>query len=137
MRIRNGFFRNYFEINNAECDVKPDIRNACYRIVLNENNGFPFRLHYHRNRINADVYHSLADGFGLSTFMWTLVGEYLRLKGYNISHNQFVLDVNDEPTAEEMEDAYNNNDESYTFSNWLDFNIVIEYLKNKRKELII
>lgn len=106
VRIRNGFFRNYFEINNAECDVKPDIRNACYRIVLNENNGFPFRLHYHRNRINADVYHSLADGFGISTFMWTLVGEYLRLKGYNISHNQFVLDVNDEPTAEEMEDAY-------------------------------
>ena len=39
-------------------------------------------------------------------------------------------------TIEEMEEAYNNNDENYTFSNWLDFNVVIEYLKNKRKEMI-
>ena len=40
-------------------------------------------------------------------------------------------------TLEEMENAYINNDEIYTFSNWLDFNEVIEYLKNKRKEMII
>lgn len=40
-------------------------------------------------------------------------------------------------TIEEMEKAYINNDEIYTFSNWLDFNEVIEYLKNKRKEMII
>lgn len=106
VRIRNGFFRNYFEINNMDCPVYPDIRNCCYRVVLNENNGFPFRIYYHRNRVNADVYHSLADGFGVSTFMFTLIGEYLRLKGYSIPYNQFVLNVNDEPTAEEMEDAY-------------------------------
>lgn len=40
-------------------------------------------------------------------------------------------------TIEEMQEAYNKNDKNYTFSNWPDFDIVIEYLKNKRKELII
>ena len=39
-------------------------------------------------------------------------------------------------TIEEMEDAYNNNDENYTFTGWKDFTETIEYLKNKRKEMI-
>ena len=39
-------------------------------------------------------------------------------------------------TIEEMEEAYNNQDESYTFVGWKDFQQSIEYLKNKRKEMI-
>lgn len=39
-------------------------------------------------------------------------------------------------TIEEMQEAYNNNDESYTFTGWIDFAEAIEYLKNKRNEMI-
>lgn len=39
-------------------------------------------------------------------------------------------------TIEEMQEAYNNNDENYTFIGWEDFADTIEYLKNKRKEMI-
>ena len=39
-------------------------------------------------------------------------------------------------TIEEMEEVYNNNDENYTFTRWADIQEVIEYLKNKRKEMI-
>jgi len=39
-------------------------------------------------------------------------------------------------TIEQMEEAFNNNDENYTFTGWEDFEETIQYLKNKRKEMI-
>ena len=39
-------------------------------------------------------------------------------------------------TIEEMEEAFNKKDENYTFIGWPDFEEVVKYLKNKRKELI-
>ena len=106
VRMRKGFFWNYFETNNMECPVNPDIKNHCYRINFKENNGFLFRVYYFGNRIGVDVYHSLCDGYGAAVFISTLTAQYLRLKGHEISHNSFVLDINDEPEHEELEDAY-------------------------------
>ncbi|MBE6783092.1 MAG: hypothetical protein E7536_03680 [Ruminococcaceae bacterium] len=106
VRMRKGFFWNYLEYNEKECPIKPDICNFCYRINFKENNGFLFRIFYHENRINIDFYHALCDGYGAMVFLSTLTGEYLRLKGYKISHNQLVLNVEDSFNAEEKEDAY-------------------------------
>ena len=106
VRMRNGFFWHYLERNPNECSVMPDIRNSCYRIKFRENNGFLFRVYYHADRISVDVYHALCDGYGAAVFTSTLVGEYLRIKGYDIPYNQFVLDVNASPRAEELEDSY-------------------------------
>ena len=106
VKMRDGFFQNYFERNDLECPVSPDIKNPCYRIDCKENNGYLIRVYYHSCRISVDYYHALCDGYGASVFLSTLVGEYLRLKGYSISCNQFVLDVNEKPRKEESEDAY-------------------------------
>ncbi len=106
VRMKKGFFWNYFEINDMECPVNPDIKNHCYRINFKENNGFLFRIYYHHNRICIDFYHSLCDGYGGAVFISTLAGHYLRLKGCSVSHNKFVLDVNEKPKDEELEDAY-------------------------------
>ncbi len=106
VRIRNGFFWHYFEKNPQKPLVCPDINNPCYRINFKENNGFLFRTYYHGKRICVDVYHALCDGYGAVIFVSTLAAEYLRLKGYPISHNEFVLDVNEEPRPEELEDSY-------------------------------
>ncbi|MBR3588554.1 MAG: alcohol acetyltransferase [Clostridia bacterium] len=106
VKMKKGFFWNYLEINDMECPVNPDIKNHCYRINFKENNGFLFRIYYHHNRIGIDFYHSLCDGYGGAVFLSTLTGEYLRLKGHSVSHNQFVLNVNEEPRDEELEDAY-------------------------------
>ena len=106
VKMHDGFFQNYFERNDLECPVNPDIKNGCYRINYKENNGYLIRVYYHCRRISIDYYHAVCDGYGASVFMSTLVGEYLRLKGYSISHNQFVLDVNEKPRNEEIEDAY-------------------------------
>ncbi|MBQ8503660.1 MAG: alcohol acetyltransferase [Clostridia bacterium] len=107
VRIRKGFFWHYFEKNPNPCPIMHDIKNLCYRINFKENNGYLFRLYYHGNRISVDIYHALSDGYGGAVFLSTLVGEYLRLCGFEISHNRFVLDVNEPPKKEEIEDAYN------------------------------
>lgn len=112
VRMKNGIFENYFEPNDSECPVNPDIKNFGYRINYKENNGYLIRVYYHRRRISVDYFHALCDGYGASVFISTLAGQYLRLKGRSISCNQFVLDVNEEPKACEMEDAY----ESYATS---------------------
>lgn len=106
VRIRSGFFSNYYETNELSCPLNPDIKNHCYRIHFKENNGYLFRVYYHGSRISIDIYHSLCDGYGGAVFLSTLTGEYLRLKGYSISYNSFVLNVNEDPKAEEYEDAY-------------------------------
>ena len=106
VRMRHGFFGSYLERNEMECPISSDIKNFCYRINYRENNGFLFRVYFHKNRISLDVYHVLCDGFGVTTLLCTLTGEYLRLKGYEISTNQFVLDVNESPRTEEYEEAY-------------------------------
>ncbi len=106
VKIRSGFFGNYFEGNERDCPVNHDIKNHCYRIGFKENNGYIFRVYYHKSRISIDIYHALCDGYGGAVFLFTLAGEYLRLKGHSISHNQLVLDVNEAPKSEELEDAY-------------------------------
>lgn len=106
VRMRKGFFWNYFEANEMECPINPDIKNHCYRINFRENNGYLFRVYYHDKFIGVDIYHSLCDGHAGAVFISTLVGQYLRLKGHAVSHNQFVLDTSEKVKKEELEDAY-------------------------------
>lgn len=106
VRMRYGFFCNYLEPNKEECPINEDIANFCYRINFKENNGYLFRVYYRKSRISVDFYHALCDGHSGTVFIYTLIGEYLRLKGETISSGKFVLDTKAEETAEELEDAY-------------------------------
>ncbi len=106
VRIRSGFFWNYYEKNGMDCPINHDIKNHCYRIGFKENNGYLFRVYYHRSHISLDIYHALCDGYGGAVFLSTLTGEYLRLKGESISCNRFVLNPKEESTEGEREDAY-------------------------------
>lgn len=107
VRIRSGFFWNYFEKNPGKPVVSHDVKNLCYRINFKENNGFLFRMYYHLNRISVDCYHAVSDGYGCCVFLSTVAAQYLRLEGYDIPSGGFVLDLNEKPTHSEVEDAYN------------------------------
>lgn len=106
VKMRKGFFWNYLEKNDMECPVNHDIKNHCYRIHFKENNGYLLRVYYRKQYIAVDIYHSLCDGYGGAVFVSTLVGQYLSLKGHDISHNQFVLDTEEEAKTTELEDSY-------------------------------
>lgn len=106
VRIRPGFFWYYFEHNPNEPLVLEDVKNICYRVKFRENVGYLFRVFYHENRIAVDFYHALSDGYGGAVFVSSLAAEYLRLKGYDIPNGGMVLDLSQEPTRDEMLDAY-------------------------------
>ncbi len=106
VRLRNGFFWHYIEKNPEDPVVIPDANNPCLRIKFNENNRFMFRVFYYKNRITLEIFHALTDGFGACVFLNTFTAEYLRMKGYDIPVGGMVLDINEEPKAEEIEDSY-------------------------------
>lgn len=105
--MKRGFFWYYLKKNpHGSPEVKPDIVNPCYRVKFNENRGYLFRVYYYENKISVDFYHALTDGRGASLFTCTLVAQYLRLLGYDIPNGYNVLDINQKPTAEELEDPF-------------------------------
>lgn len=107
VRIKKGLFWYYFEKNpNKAPDVKPDIQNPCHRVKFKENKGYLFRVYYHGKRIAVDTYHAITDGHGAAVFGSTLVAEYLKLCGRNISAGGLVLDTNDAPKKAELEDSF-------------------------------
>ncbi len=107
VRIKKGLFWYYFEKNpNIAPDVKPDIQNPCHRVKFKENKGFLFRVYYHGKRIAVDTYHAITDGHGAAVFGSTLAAEYLKLCGHEISAGGLVLDANESPKKEELEDSF-------------------------------
>ena len=106
VRLRNGFFWHYIEKNPEDPVVVPDANNPCMRIKYNENNRYMFKVLYYKSRITLEIFHALTDGYGACVFLNTFTAEYLRMKGYDIPVGGMVLDINEAPKAEEIEDSY-------------------------------
>ena len=106
VRLRNGFFWHYIEKNPEDPVVLPDANNPCLRIKFNENNRYMFKVFYYKNRISLEIFHALTDGYGACVFLNTFTAEYFRMKGYDIPVGGMVLDINEKPKAEEIEDSY-------------------------------
>ncbi len=106
VRLRNGFFWHYIEKNPETPVVLPDANNPCLRIKYNENNRYMFRIFYYKNKISLEIFHALTDGYGACVFLNTITAEYLRMKGYDIPSGGMVLNINEQPKAEEIEDSF-------------------------------
>ena len=86
--------------------VKEDISNPCQPVRFREDNGWLVRFYYYRNRISLEVFHALSDGAGALIFFRTLLAEYLRQTGISVPAGNGVLDLEEPPRKEELEDAY-------------------------------
>ncbi len=105
--IRKGLFWRYLEPNNRPGPyVQPDIKNPCMPMPFKSNNRYLIRVYYFNNRISLEAHHCLGDGTGGMCLLQTLTAVYLRLKGYSVTPSGFVLDLNETPDPEELEDAY-------------------------------
>ena len=105
--LKRGFFWYYLEQIEGAPPIRPDVDNPLQKLVFHKNNGFMYRLLYYKNRIAVEFFHSLTDGTGGLTFLLSLVSEYVRLKyGENIPADKFILNMDDEPSEEELEDAF-------------------------------
>lgn len=105
--IRKGLFWRYLEPNNRPGPfVQPDIKNPCMPMSFKANNHYLIRIYYHECRIALEAHHSLGDGTGGMCVLLTITAVYLRLLGHHISTGGFVLNIEEEPDPEELEDAY-------------------------------
>lgn len=105
--IRKGLFWRYLEPNDRPGPfVQPDIKNPCMPMNFKTNNRYLLRIYYYDCRIAMEAHHSLGDGTGGMCVLQTITAVYLRLLGHNISNGYFVKNVDEEPTAGELEDAY-------------------------------
>lgn len=105
--IRKGVFWRYLEPNDRPGPfVQPDIKNPCMPMSFKANNRYLVRVYYFGRRISLEAHHSLGDGSGAMCVLQTITAVYLRLLGYEIDNGGYVLDIDSEPIAEELEDAY-------------------------------
>lgn len=107
VHIKKGAFWYYFEPNPAPGPfVKRDISNPCQPVRFREDNGWLVRFYYYEHRISLEVFHALSDGAGALVFFRTLLAVYLREMGHAIPDGPGILDVEEPPRREELEDAY-------------------------------
>ncbi|MBQ7839985.1 MAG: alcohol acetyltransferase [Lachnospiraceae bacterium] len=105
--MRKGLFWRYLEPNDRSGPfVRPDVRNFCMPMPFKGNHRYLIRVYYYDRRISLEAHHSLGDGTGGMALLQTITATYLRLLGHTITNQYFVLDVNEEPDPEELEDAY-------------------------------
>jgi len=104
-RIRRGMFWYYFETNTRPAPaVREEIYYPCRYIEDHQNNGYMFRVTYHKTRINLEVFHVLTDGMGAFTFLRELVYQYLRLTNEDLMQKMGEKLCSD--TSLNKEDSY-------------------------------
>ena len=107
VRIRKGAFWCYFEPNEKPGPfVRRDIANPCQPIREKQDNDWLIRFFYYEKRISFEAFHAISDGAGALTFFRTLLAEYLRERGMEIPPDPSILNVEEAPRPEELEDAY-------------------------------
>ena len=111
VRLRRGMFWYYFEEVPAPAPEKDDAF-PCRRMTRAELSRCAIRILYYRDRIAVELFHAVTDGNGAMIFLKSLVAEYLRLQyGAEIPSEAGVLNLNDEPKPEELEDSFLKNED--------------------------
>jgi NRPS condensation-like uncharacterized protein len=100
--IKQGFFWSYFQKSGMEYTVTDD-------------NGIPFsqekkqkaflKVYYHNRKINLEIHHTLADGYGAMVFLKTLLGQYFTVKDNIMVQDNDIRHNCEIPKYEEYEDC--------------------------------
>lgn len=106
VRMRAGLFWYYLEEIREPLAVRPDVGHPCMPFRFHQDHGYLIRVFYYQNRVSAEFFHSLTDGWGGMTFLKTLVVEYLRQCGKKVEFDHGAMNVKDTPRKEETEDAF-------------------------------
>lgn len=79
VRMKDGFFWNYFEENLKDPIVEKEREYPCKYINPKTNNNYLFKVTYFQNKINIDIFHSLTDGNSGTQFFKEIIYTYLEL----------------------------------------------------------
>lgn len=118
--VKRGFFWHYLETTNNIPIVEEEKDIPCKPISIVLRSYRSFRILYYKKRISIEVFHALTDGSGAIVFLKTLLNQYLRLKGVDISYSDEVLDINEEVKDEELVNEFVNAKGDSDFNKFMD-----------------
>lgn len=79
VRMKLGFFWNYFEHNPKEPIIEEEKDYPCKYIDYKRNNNYLFKVTYYDQKINIDIFHSLTDGNNGNLFFREIIYTYIEL----------------------------------------------------------
>ncbi|MCU4163849.1 hypothetical protein [Carboxylicivirga caseinilyticus] len=104
--LHGGFFWYYLEQVNNPIRILHDNGVTCKAFKRNQESNLLVRILVHKNKISAEFSHILTDGYGLLTFLKTILIYYFQDKGL-LDTNQIDSFYTMKADKEEYEDAYN------------------------------
>ncbi|MEA4898330.1 MAG: hypothetical protein VB067_02130 [Christensenellaceae bacterium] len=100
--LKKGLFWYYFEDSDIRAQVQEECLPVCSPLYNVDRHGLLFRVSYFGQRINLEVFHSLADGSGALRFLRGMIHHYLALKHGLTGHL-----ADDEPARDQVDqDAF-------------------------------
>jgi len=107
VRISYGLFWYYLEEVTKAPEIEEEKSFPVAHMHFKDIRKCAFRVIVYKNRIALEIYHALTDGNGAMVFLKTLVAEYLRERyGAQIPFTHGVLDCDEAPKDEELEDSF-------------------------------
>jgi NRPS condensation-like uncharacterized protein len=103
--LRKGFFWYYLEQVDHPVIIGRDEGNPCQAFDNVGKGGLLFRILVYKNQISVEFSHILSDGYGVLTYLKSLIIYYFRDKGL-IPDNQLDNIYKVDADKEEIEDAY-------------------------------
>lgn len=79
VRMKQGFFWNYFEHNPKDPLIEEEKDYPCKYIDYRRNNNYLFKITYFEKKINIDIFHSLTDGNNGNLFFKEIIYTYIEL----------------------------------------------------------
>ncbi len=106
-RLRKGVFWYYLQQVKQAPTLSPEYSYPLVYMSQEEMRRCALRVIAYENRIAVEFFHSLTDGTGAMYFLKSLTAEYLERKyGIQIPAEHGVLDRQEQPREEELEDSF-------------------------------
>ncbi len=91
VKIKTGFFWQYFDSNQAHFKVEQEPSIITQYFHPRKNQHYLFKVYYFQHRITLETFHALTDGSGAYQFLLSIVYEYLSLLGHKIDPEDMIL----------------------------------------------
>ncbi len=104
--VKKGFFWHYLNASKRRYSIDMEECLPCRPLEIARSGSQSFRVIYYNNRISAEFFHILTDGYGGMVFLRTLTAEYLRLLGIESPKSANTFDVNDVPSPRELANEF-------------------------------